>query len=141
MPRTSMEKPMELHKLPTRRALPILDDLGPPIAVARKMLVQREAGASWPQIGIFDPSKLFGKESRMFSMATLLESQGSCTRIAAVPAVPPLFPHSGSSCFKGSPTPTALPSCFPNVLSIGVSWDSAAKQQEYVRLSLGEGGG
>lgn len=85
---TSLEKLMELHKLPTRRILLILGDLGSSIAVARKMLFQREAGASWPQTGIFDPSQLFGKESRMFSTATLLESQAPAPKVQLSPPSP-----------------------------------------------------
>lgn len=114
---TSLGKLVELHKLPTRRViLLILGDLGSSVAVARKMLLQREAGASWPQTGIFDPSQQFGKESRMFSTATLPESQGFYTKSAAAPAALHCPPRSGSSCVKGSPTPSALPSCFPNTL-------------------------
>lgn len=139
---TSLGKLVELHKLPTRRViLLILGDLGSSVAVARKMLLQREAGASWPQTGIFDPSQQFGKESRMFSTATLPESQGFYTKSAAAPAALHCPPALALHVSKALPLPALFPAASRTPFPIGVGWDSAAKQQEYVRLSRGEGGG
>lgn len=87
--RTSLEKLLGLHKLPRKRAFPILGGLGSSVVVARKMLFQREAGASWPRAGSLIPRSSLGRKAGCVPWPP--------SRTAKVPAPklqqPPLSPH------------------------------------------------
>lgn len=93
-----------------REHFSILGGLGPSIDVVRKMLFEREAGASWPQPGNSGSlSALWEGKQDVFHVHSprepgFLHRKSNCPRRT---------PATGSSCFKGSPAPIALPSCFP----------------------------